>query len=184
MNKLIEELQNKEKELQRLKMNLEKSLHNAPEGKLRITHKKDAPLYYHRTQFHKSDPNYYGSYIKKENMTLVQDLAQKDYEEKLLKVINKQLIYIHQFLQNFHLSSLSEVYEHMSKDRKTLVNAHVLSDESFAKMWQEKPYVSKGFAVNDPEIYTEKNERVRSNPKRFWQTNSLQKGFPTNMNVH
>lgn len=111
-------------------------------------------------------------------MTLVQDLAQKDYEEKLLKVINEQLTPLQQFLQNFHLSSLSEVYEHMSKDRKVLINAHVLSDEAFAKIWQKKPYVSKSFAVNDPEIYTEKNERLRSKSEKILADKFFTKEIP------
>ena len=46
--RLTEELKNKEEQLKLLQGQIKSSLQKAPAGKLRITHKKGKPLYYHK----------------------------------------------------------------------------------------------------------------------------------------
>ncbi|MGN1165878.1 MAG: hypothetical protein ACI4S2_05615 [Lachnospiraceae bacterium] len=178
MDTLFNELQKKEKELSMLCAQLQEHLQHAPEGKLRISHKRGKPIYYHRTCFKKSDPKSLGKYIRKEDIALAQRLAQKGYEENLLEDIEEQLKAIQKCLQSYDVNALTRAYEKMSQDRKALVKAHILPDDIYAEMWQEEEYSSKGFTANDPEIYTEKNERVRSKSEKILADKFYMKGIP------
>lgn len=190
MQNMRKELQRKEQELIMLRSQLQKNLQNAPEGRLRISHKRGKPQYYQRKCCSKSDlkdqaeccsksdTKDQGKYIRKSDIALARGLAQKDYEEKLLKEINLQLEIIQKCLRDNNPSALSSVYEQISTERKKLINAHILSEEEYAKKWMEKEYSGKGFAVNESEIYTEKNERVRSKSEKILADKFYLKGIP------
>ena len=62
--RLTQELKNKEKQLIMLQEQIKSSLQKAPEGKLRITHKKGKSLYYHKSIVN-NKASYYGRYIRK-----------------------------------------------------------------------------------------------------------------------
>lgn len=177
-NTIIKELQSQELYLKDLQKKIQEHLQQAPEGTLRVTHKKGNPSYYHRVKFHKTDSNYCGNYIKKKDMELVHRLAQKEYETALLKTINDQLSTIQKFLRKYHPNALENVYELMPNGKKPLINAYVLSDNSYAKTWQNEPFVPKGFASNEPEIYTERNERVRSKSEKILADKFFACGIP------
>ena len=73
-----------------------KAQKNLPKGHLRIEQKKGgrAPQYYHFT-----DPaNTHGTYIPAAKLTLAHRLAQKDYDHKLIQIIQKQLSLIEKLI--------------------------------------------------------------------------------------
>lgn len=177
-SQIVQELHQKEKSLKSLRAKLQARLINAPEGSLRITHKRGVPFYYHRTKAHKTAPGYYGKYIKKSEITLIQNLAQKEYEENLLKAIDIQLNEIQKFLTKYNPDLLANVFTKLPKSKRALITPYVLSDEEYAKSWQNVPFSSKDFAVNDPEIYTERNERVRSKSEKILADKFLKNQIP------
>lgn len=59
-------------------------LKTMPEGSLRLSESKEYIQYYHCTEGHKL-----GKYIVKGNDELIQALAQKSYDEKLLQLAEK-----------------------------------------------------------------------------------------------
>ena len=164
--RLTQELKNKEKQLIMLQEQIKSSLQKAPEGKLRITHKKGKSLYYHKSIVN-NKASYYGRYIRKEDVLLAQQLAQKEYEEILLKNIQNELKNVQNYLNKINEKGLTEAYELLSEDRKRLVIPKVLSVKQKEQQWLQETYTGKGFAINDPEIYTEKNERVRSKSEKI-----------------
>lgn len=165
--RLTEELKNKEEQLKLLQEQIKSSLQKAPAGKLRITHKKGKTLYYHKSIVNNNKASDYGKYIRKEDVLLAQQLAQKEYEEILLKNVQNELKTVQNYLNKINENGLTEAYELLSEDRKRLVIPKVLSVNQKEKQWLEETYTGKGFAVNDPEIYTEKNERVRSKSEKI-----------------
>ena len=90
-------LKEREKYLFELKREKEKDLKTAPEGLLRVCNSRNRIQYYHRT-----DPkDFNGVYIKEKNLHLAQGLAQKDYDQKLLRAIEKELECIRQYFTNY-----------------------------------------------------------------------------------
>lgn len=166
-SQIIQELHQKEKTLKALRAKIQPRLLNAPEGSLRITQKKGVPFYYHRGKAHNTAPDYYGTYIKKSEAALIHKLAQKEYEENLLKAIEIQLSQIQRFLAKYNPDLLADVFTKLPQHKQALITPYILSDGEYAKSWQNTPFSSKNFAVNDPEIYTEQNERVRSKSEKI-----------------
>ena len=66
-----------------------KSQKTAPQGHLRIVHPADGrpPQYYHLTD----SKDFNGSYIPRAQNQLIRKLAQKDYDLKLIKLLQAQL---------------------------------------------------------------------------------------------
>lgn len=54
------------------------------------------------------------------------------------------------------------IFEKLNVFRRGLITPVRLSDDQFAKKWQEVPYKIKPFASDQPELFTARGERVRS----------------------
>ena len=158
MNEIQTMLDAREKYLLRLKKEKEKSLKKVPEGSLRIHQKKNKTEYYHRT-----DPkNFSGKYIRKDNIILAKQLAQKDYDEKVLYATEKELDAIHKFIRFYPEKNAEQIYDNLHQERQKLIQPIIESEERFVKMWESISYVGKGFPPDYPEYYTHRGERVRS----------------------
>ncbi len=101
-------------------------------------------------------------YIPKSQIEVAKALAQKSYDEKLLRVAEKQLSALDCFLKDFDPDALKKVFEELSPERKNLIDGLVLDDESFIRKWAAFQYSPGAFGPNDPEFYSKKGERVRS----------------------
>lgn len=142
--------------------NLIKELNNRlcsyPDGSLRIARKRGKYQYYRRD----SAEDIKGTYIPRKDHASAVMLAQKDYDIKLLAVLEKQLTTIDRFLSTYNPDSIQQVYSKLSDPRKALVDKGYLTDEEFAAQWQTVPYRKLGFNKEDPEYFTRRGERVRS----------------------
>ena len=137
---------------------IEKRLNTSPEGSLRVSGKSWGYQFYQKIETNDTT----GNYISKKNNGLITQLAQKDYDKRLLAVLQKQLKTIDRFIANYDPRAAIEVYESLSEPRKQLVTPVYPSDEEFVKQWLSVPYKKLGFKEEDPEYITENNERVRS----------------------
>lgn len=155
---IIEELWNRKHGLEVLICLIESRIAKFPEGSIRIVKGRKGWQYYLRTE--KSDTE--GKYIHAKDKGLAVALAQKDYDVKLLNVLEHQLKAIDRFLKDFDSSKLQQVYEDLINPRKQLVTPVFLSDEEYVDKWLNVPYEKLGFGKDDPEFYTAKGERVRS----------------------
>ena len=138
----------------------EAALAAAPEGHLNIKHKNGHPQYYQ----HIPDPDSSTRYLRKgEDMPLIRALAQKEYDEALLKILKKKNSGLKCFQQSYMHFSVDSAYENLDADRRALVVPIRLTDEQYARLWQEEPYQGMGFSEDVKSSYfTEKDERVRS----------------------
>ena len=155
IRKLLEE---RKKYLLRLKNEKEKSLRTAPEGLLRVCSSRNRVQYYQRT-----DPkDFNGIYIKEKDAWLARELAQKDYDQKILKVIEKEIECIEKYFLNYPKYSAEQLYEYLHKERQKLICPIRETDEQYVQKWRAVEYEGKGFAEDAPEFYTNRGERVRS----------------------
>ena len=161
-----------EKELTLLKSSMNaarKSLLDKPEGCLRICQKKNSCHYYYRSSPHMSK----GTYLRKDQISLVIALAQKRYDQKFLvaacdleKLIQKSQGYNgidkHTFYQ-----ILGGVYQNLSPARQKLVTPYILPDKQFLEAWLNLEYEGKPSYKEKAEIKTVNGEYVRSKSEKI-----------------
>ena len=158
MEEIRKLLKDREEYLFRLKKEKEKDLKTAPEGLLRVCSSRNRVQYYQRI-----DPkDFNGSYIKEKDIHLAKRLAQKDYNQKILKVIEKELECIKKYVTSYPEKNAEEVYEHLHKERQKLICAIRETDEQYVQKWRTVEYEGKGFSEDAPKFYTNRGERVRS----------------------
>ena len=100
-------------------------------------------------------------YAKKEEITILKKLAQRDYET----VINKKLCanrkYLEKFLNHYDVESINNFYSKMSKARQELVVPLIETDELYIEKWKSQTYTPMPF-WDDTEFYSNNGVRVRS----------------------
>ena len=139
-----------------------RSLQKAPDGTLRVTQSNHSVQFYHR----KNPADNTGVYIPKSNETLAVQLAQKDYDKKVLAAARKETKILTGFLNSYsHLfknNSLAEkIFQIIHKSRRPLVTPVQLSDEEYAEHWQAINF-KKDFIPENQNYLTAKGEAVRS----------------------
>ncbi len=165
-------------------------------GKLRIQKKGNSVQYYHvragqeavnnsqlseisdvtnkSTSLAKSNQ----TYIPKKNITLARNLAQRDYDKKLLQEIDSRQKIVNKFLKEYPQTGIENTYEELNEYRKKLIHPIIETDESYAKVWMNAPYVRKIIGEDVPVIFTENGERVRSKSEKMIADKLKQLGMP------
>ncbi len=159
---LIEE----EERLTKIKDVVNKRLINVPEGNLRITSAGKRVQYMHC----KDEEGLYqkqGEYMKKEDMSLIRELAQKSYDQKIKRLVDRRLRQIQSINRDYRDNEIEIIYNRMNANRQALVSPVENTWEQKVTDWKSIPYTGKGFEEGTPEIYTKKNERVRSKSEKI-----------------
>ena len=127
----IKEINERLEYLKIIKVKAEKSLSGAPEGKLVLARSANT------IQYQQKQKDGTRVYIKKSNAALIKALAQKEYDQKILKTIDAEERRIRKFLNKYNPNSLLEVYDSMPEQKGIFVTKYELTDEEYAKMWEE-----------------------------------------------
>ena len=110
-------------------------------------------------------------YIKKNNAALIKALAQKEYDQKILKTIDAEERRIRKFLNKYNPNSLLEVYDSMPEQKGIFVTKYELTDEEYAKMWEESKNnlgrIEPDEQLKELSLITEKGEYVRSKSEKI-----------------
>lgn len=158
MEKIKKQLEEREKYLTCLKEEKKKALLSAPEGHLRIGGRKNKVQYYHRNS--SSDPN--GTYIKEKDSQTAKELAQKEYDKKVLRAAENELSAIKKYQASFQNINVEQIYEQLREERQKLVRPVRETDAQYVSKWMSVTYQGKKFVESIPEYYTARGERVRS----------------------
>lgn len=154
---LKEQLEQRQKELQKALTHIEQAHAIEPEGKLRIAMTKGTPQYYRITD----TKDTIGEYIRKENGDLISLLAQKSYYAKTERSIKKELLEIEKLLSLWK-NPAETVYDALNDARKALISPLLVSDEIFRLQWQTEQYESDPYYPENKIYETKKGEMVRS----------------------
>lgn len=158
MEQVKELLKERKNYLLQVKKEKEKSLRTVPEGTLRVCSHGKRTQYYYR-----NDPkDFNGVYIRSKDIELAKKLAQKDYDQKVLRASEKELDAIDKYFLNYPDVNIEDVYENLHKERQKLIKPIRKSDLQYLQEWESVEYKGKEFDENVPEFYTAKGERVRS----------------------
>ena len=135
-----------------------KHLDAVPEGSLRYCKNGNRIQYYHRT-----DPrDICGKYIRKKDRKLAEDLAQKDYDSRILKLAEQEIQEVEKLLNLYENHQIENIYESLSEPRRDLIIPIIEPDELYANKWQAEVYEKKRIREDMPDYYTAKGERVCS----------------------
>ena len=158
MNEIRELLAARKAELCKIQKNKEQALKTAPKGSLRISGHGDKMQYYHRC-----DPqNNNGIYLKEKEIRIAKALAQKDYDQKVLQAVEKEMKVIDRFVLHYPQNRAEEIYQDLHMERQKLVCPIRESDEEYVYKWEKIEYMGKTMDDNVSELYTAKGEQVRS----------------------
>lgn len=167
-------LQNKKEEIEEALNNVKERIARAPFGTLRIVRRGQSLQYYHRTE--SSDTK--GKYLRKSQTEIARELAQKDYDQKLIIELEKQLKVIKNCLKKYHPDEIERVYSDLHPFRKTLVNSVFLPREEYRNKWENVNYERKSFSEDSLGYYTDAGERVRSKSEIIIANKLLKMGVP------
>ena len=139
---------------------LKKSQKNQPPGHLRIAQKGINRYYfYHYT----SPDDFNGKYIPKKQIDLAKALAQKDYNLKLIKQVEKEILALKGYLtQSKNGTAIQTLYDALCPARQFLVKAATLTDEQYLSQWKKVTWQSLPFSPEAPQYDTANGEKVRS----------------------
>ena len=163
MSKLKKQLQEEKARLETILKTTEERLVNMPEGKLRIGKCQGTVQYYHR----RKDTSNTGSYISKNEMELVKALAQKQYDERIVKLARKRLQQINRILRDYEDDEILRLYAREHPERRKLIRPVEQCFEKKLEQWISEPYKEKPFREDSTVILTNKGLRVRSKTEKI-----------------
>ena len=154
-----EKLKTRRQELHQLLNKKLRALKNAPEGPLRVAqaHGRRKLQYYHVT----TPGDTRGTYIPHKQLQLARSLAQKQYDQKLIKILRHQIAAIEGLLAAAG-PQIPALFETQCRARRLLLTPATLPDEHYAEIWRAVKWHPLPFAADSPEYFTARGERVRS----------------------
>ena len=158
MEEMEKVLMLREKKLIQLKKEAEEALKNVPKGYLRVSNHGNRTQYYHRVE--PDDTS--GIYIRAEDYDIVHKLAQKEYNQKILRSVNKEISAIRRYFVSCPKVKAEQIFEKLHAAKQKFILPICETEEQYIRNWEAVSYKGKGFEDNMPELYTIKKERVRS----------------------
>ena len=132
-----------------------------PEGRLRISVDHGVARYYQCVD------DRYGEYIPRDNVQLPRQLAQKAYNDAVLKTAEARAKHIARCLKNYNDDELEQLFTSLHPERQKLITPVEPTFSQLQEQWYSEPYVGKVFKEGMPVILTEKGERVRSKSEKI-----------------
>ncbi len=135
-----------------------RALRNAPNGSIRIANDKRGPRFYHITDPKRSR----GKYISINEVDLIRQLIQKDYDFKVLERAIKERTCILHLIGRYRKGTAEDVFDKLIPERRRLITPIILPDDEYVQKWLNRPYEGLGFKDTDPFIENDRGLRVRS----------------------
>ncbi len=171
---LTEALLQEQKSLQEIRLKAQEDLLSAPKGSLRIINTTKKPQYYHRIE--KSDRA--GTYLKNDQVNIACALAQKEYAQSIIQLIDCRLKYIDAILEEYKKGEIKNYLKKYNPARQNLIHPYILSDEEFSKQWLSTAYEGN-LKFPENKLYTTANcEMVRSKSEMIIADTLLRLGIP------
>ena len=132
MDKIRDLLRTRQEYLLQLLKETKDALLEVPDGGLRVSVNQGKKQYYWRTETTSEN----GVYIPKENHALAVALAQKDYDMKLERAIEKELKAIRKYLAILENQVPEDIYRNLNKNRWDMVNPRIELPEQYIQRWE------------------------------------------------
>ncbi len=143
--------------LESLIQKLNSSVSSAPEGALRVSYCHKTPQYYCREK-----GTHNGRYLNASHGNLISALAQKGYNQKVLKAAIHEEQALRSLLSAYPQTSPEEIYLTLHPERQKLVTPIYKPDREFVEEWQAQEFERKGFSEDAAALFSEREEQMRS----------------------
>lgn len=157
---LYDEARKRVEELKTIEKEKEMDLQKSPQGKIHVVTSKTRTQFYLRT-----DPgDKSGVYIHKKEESLIKRYLQKTYDEKVQKLIKKEIKSIETLLkhsEDYNLK-IQQIYSNNPQVVKNYVRPVDCSDEDYIEYWKGIPYEKNPMPIATVEYKTDNGEYVRS----------------------
>lgn len=163
MVSLRERLLQEQHRLEKILQKTTEQLKDIPQGTLRLSSSKKWVQYYHCTPGEGKK----GEYIPKINQKLICGLAQKSYDEKILKLAEKRLSQIKKITKDYEDEEIEKIFLSEHRERRKLIQPVEPTWEQRLEAWMAENYERKEFQEDMPVILTERGERVRSKSEKI-----------------
>ncbi len=170
-------------ELYNMKQILESCVSNRAEGTLTWLTKNDATRYYQRKDDEKRDLKYLGRKDREKIVLLAEKYRNKKYitvTEEEISQLEKSLKHLSRFNSK---SDTEKVWENLPDQIRNLIEPVPLTDEEYARKWQNKKCRRKKTVEESPYI-TMKGEYVRSKSECIIADRLYMKGIPYHYEVN
>ncbi len=155
-------LEQEEKHLRALLGKLDSNSKEAESSKtIRISVDKGRCRYYIKNNRGKYE------YVTKENMGTVNEMIQKQYNDKAIRLIKKRLSQFQKILIDYDEREIDNLFDEMHDERKKIVVPMEPTSCQLYQSWLNEPYEGKAFEQGTAVILTEKGERVRSKSEKI-----------------
>lgn len=154
---LRDEVRMRREYLEKIKASIVKTLPKYPKGKLRASVSGKSVQYYHRTEKN----NRYGKYIRRKDRSLAEQLAQKEYEGKLLASIESELGILQKYEKEVEAEGPEKVFSEYNILKRPLIIPRCTTAEDTIALWQKEEYTPKAF-WEDSNYITSRGEKMRS----------------------
>jgi hypothetical protein len=136
-----------------------KAQKNTPTGHLRIEQKNGGRRiqFYHCTST--NSPR--GAYIPISKAILAKNLAQKDYDSKLIKLLQRQITALEKLIKVYE-KKVTELYTKLCPARQRLIEPVTLTDAQYIEEWNKVTWPTSSFAAENLKFTTARGEQVRS----------------------
>ena len=134
-----------------------KSLSTAPEGRIDISKRNGTTQYYQAERGKKK-----GSYIHTADLSLAKALAQKFYDQLILKKAMAEKKFLEKLLAHWEAGAIEDLYEKMNPARQKLITPIYVPDSIFVENWKAVTYEKKPVSDDVASFYTDNGEHVRS----------------------
>ena len=158
----LHELKDRRAYLQYLIRKKEKSIAKAPEGYLIVQKAgRGESMQYYRVTYDERNRRCRTYISKRKDLPLIQALAQKDYDRKVLEAANLELAAIDGLLTHIPKNPAENIYALLDLQRALLVHPDVEPTDVFIAKWQGKEYDGNPYPIQKKH-YTARGEIVRS----------------------
>ncbi len=103
-----------------------------------------------------------GIYIKNRDRRVAENLAQIEYDEKLLRILSDEIESLKRLQKIPPCDPYLHAMNQVTELKRDLIKMPLITDEDFVLNWSSKTYDRPVFKEGAPEFYTKKGLRVRS----------------------
>ena len=128
----IKEMLLKEQDrLEKILSKTRKQVKDAPPGSLRLSKSRGWIQYYHCMPGEKEN----GRYISKTKEQMIRRLAQKSYDERVVKLAEKRLAQIRRITKDYDVDEIEKLFLNEHRERKKLISPIVPTWEQRVEKW-------------------------------------------------
>lgn len=176
-NKFYSSLCDEHRFMENVMNRLINELNTLPEGSLRVDKMKGRVVF---RQYISEEKDKYtnGKYIPVSERNIALQLAQKEYDIKALKWLERTKKSIDQLIKSYDQNNLEIIYNNLGDIKKEMVAPIICPDDEYIKWWRKNKKTEENTFENNANFYTENGEHVRSKSEKILADKFMIEGIP------